>query len=71
MGDFNTILNASEKKGGAPFNPNSPAKFCDTLDQYGLLDIGSCGPRFMWIGAVFQNYVRVFKHLNRAVSNVE
>ncbi|XP_031402735.1 uncharacterized protein LOC116212324 [Punica granatum] len=71
LGDFNTILDASEKKGGAPFNPIPAAHFQEALDNCGLMDLESSGPRFTWHGPVQIGYERVFERLDRAVCNVE
>ena len=69
-GDFSTIFDASKKTGKALFNSNSIAKFYDTLDMCGLIDMGNCGLKFMWHGPLFQNYERIFKRLDKAICNV-
>ncbi|PKI78440.1 hypothetical protein CRG98_001152 [Punica granatum] len=65
IGDFNEIVDASEKQKGAPFDPNSVAKFWEALDRAGLMDLGSTGPRYTWRGGIHNTYERVFKRLNR------
>ncbi|KAF7824429.1 ribonuclease H [Senna tora] len=45
VGDFNDILAAHEKKGGAPFNPRRSNCFQDSINRCNLLDVPSSGPR--------------------------
>ncbi|PKI39344.1 hypothetical protein CRG98_040210 [Punica granatum] len=71
IGDFNEILEATEKMGGAPFDPNPTISFQEALDHAGLMDLGSTGALFTWRGPLFQGYDRVFKRLDRAVCNTE
>ena len=71
MENFNTILDTNEKRSETPFNPNSSIKFHNTLDRCGLMDMGSCGPRFTWRVPLFQNYERVFKCLDKVVYNAD
>ncbi|PKI44728.1 hypothetical protein CRG98_034905 [Punica granatum] len=71
LGDFNELASAEEKRGGAPFDPNRAARFHEVLEQSGLLDLGSTGPRFTWRGVARGGYDRVFERLDRAVCNAE
>ncbi|PKI41682.1 hypothetical protein CRG98_037935 [Punica granatum] len=71
LGDFNAIALAEEKCGGAPFDPNRAARFREVLEQSGLLDLGSTGPRFTWRGVARGGYDRVFERLDRAICNAE
>lgn len=49
VGDFNCILNASEKKGGSPtYRSRDMAKFKETVQQCNLIDAGFRGYQFTW-----------------------
>ncbi|KAG5595682.1 hypothetical protein H5410_036914 [Solanum commersonii] len=37
--DFNTILNADEKKGGVPYSLSKSLDFISCMDDYGLMDL--------------------------------
>ncbi|PKI58238.1 hypothetical protein CRG98_021320 [Punica granatum] len=63
LGGFNAILNASEKKGRAPFNPIPAAHFQEALDNCGLMDLESSGPRFTWRGPVQLGYEQLGTNL--------
>ncbi|PKI48862.1 hypothetical protein CRG98_030710 [Punica granatum] len=69
IGDFNEILDASEKRGGALFNPTLASRFREVMERCGLLDMGSSGPCFTWIGQLFTGLERIFKRLDRALCN--
>lgn len=71
LGDFNDILDPSEKQGGAPFDPRSSMEFQEALDTAGLCDLGSSRPRFTWWGGRSHNYDRLMKRLDRATSNAD
>lgn len=49
LGDFNEILNISEKIGGNPGNVGRMTEFGDCLIDYHLLGLGFSGPKFTWI----------------------
>jgi hypothetical protein len=48
LGDFNEILNQSEKWGGNERNRSSMESFQSTLDECRLLDLGYLGQKFTW-----------------------
>ncbi|CAN1133105.1 hypothetical protein LINPERHAP2_LOCUS7458 [Linum perenne] len=48
LSDFNSILFAEDKRGGAPFNRACNKSFIDTVDVCGLSDLRFNGPRFTW-----------------------
>ncbi|CAL1370678.1 unnamed protein product [Linum trigynum] len=50
-GDFNSILYASEKSGGAPFDASRVRDFQDCVLDAGLIDLGFSGPPFTWFHA--------------------
>ncbi|KAF7812710.1 RNA-directed DNA polymerase [Senna tora] len=55
IGDFNDILSASEKKGGAPFNLRKAQKFVERIDACNLMDMPTAGSRFTWRGPHTEN----------------
>ncbi|PKI75633.1 hypothetical protein CRG98_004034 [Punica granatum] len=69
IGDFNEIVDPTEKQGGAPFNPTRALRFRAALETCGLMDMGSCGPRFTWQDRQFTGRERVFERLDRAGCN--
>ncbi|CAN1194403.1 hypothetical protein LINPERHAP2_LOCUS42560 [Linum perenne] len=48
IGDFNYILLAEDKRGGAPFNRARNESFIDTIDVCGLSDLRFEGPKYTW-----------------------
>lgn len=49
-GDFNKIADPSEQKGGALVNVPRCNKFRGHIDEWGLIDVETKGPMFMWEG---------------------
>ncbi|XP_061368621.1 uncharacterized protein LOC133311578 [Gastrolobium bilobum] len=68
-GDFNDIIGAHEKKGGAPVDQARCLSFAKAVDDCKLLDLGADGPYFTWKGPKFAHLDRVFKRLDRAMAN--
>ncbi|CAN1120865.1 Transposon TX1 uncharacterized 149 kDa protein [Linum perenne] len=48
LGDFNSVLSADDRRGGADFNRARNKSFIDTIDICGLLDTPFSGPKFTW-----------------------
>lgn len=48
IGNFNSVLHAYEKSGGAEFNRRVGQKFGDCIFDCGLADLGYHGPIFTW-----------------------
>ncbi|KAH0991987.1 hypothetical protein GBA52_003470 [Prunus armeniaca] len=48
LGDFNEILAAHEKLGGAVRNERQMKTFRQAIDSCGLKDLGYTGPKFTW-----------------------
>ncbi|CAN1128818.1 Putative ribonuclease H protein At1g65750, partial [Linum perenne] len=48
VGDFNSILTANDKRGGAGFVRAQNKSFIDTVDLCGLSDLPFQGPKFTW-----------------------
>lgn len=69
MGDLNDILEAQEKKGGAPINARKCDLFRNRIDKCLLMDVGSHGHRYTWKGPCTRGYFRVFERLDRALCN--
>ncbi|XP_061354076.1 uncharacterized protein LOC133298753 [Gastrolobium bilobum] len=68
-GDFNEIVSGAEKKRGCPVDTNRCKLFSEVLDACGVMDLGGGGYRFTWKGPKFPYLDRVYKRLDRAVSN--
>ncbi|XLR37822.1 hypothetical protein S83_022482 [Arachis hypogaea] len=71
VGDFNEIADPMEKKGGTKVNVNACRKFVDWIQRCNLIDLGYIGTKFTWKGPQWEKLDRVFKRLDRALSNVE
>ena len=50
FGDFNELLEAKEKSGGAQRSHNLMQSFRDVLDECSFVDLGYSGPEFTWHG---------------------
>lgn len=48
IGDLHLTLDASENKGGNPYNPSPIQPIKDITENSGLVDIGFRGPPFTW-----------------------
>ena len=62
-GDFNTILYASEKHGGAARHPGVCGLFRQWFDGHNLFDLKFKGPKFTWSRGT------LLKRLDRALCN--
>lgn len=49
IGDFNEIMCASEKKGGAKRSNTQMLRFKNTVDSYGLREINYIRPKYTWM----------------------
>ncbi|CAN1744115.1 LINE-1 retrotransposable element ORF2 protein, partial [Linum perenne] len=63
LGDFNAIVDSSEKFGGAGFNRIQAQEFRDCISECGFLDMGFSGPKFTW----FRKNLR--ERLDRSLCN--
>jgi hypothetical protein len=68
-GDFNDILGANEKKGGAPICLRKCLKFKERIDACQLMDLGAIGSKFTWRGPTYHGGQHIFERLDRALSN--
>ena len=66
-GDFNELLKLHEKLGGRLRPYGQMQKFCEPLDECGLIDLGFVGNKFTWFKTHPGNGV-VWERLDRAVS---
>ncbi|KAL4300764.1 hypothetical protein AHAS_Ahas17G0233500 [Arachis hypogaea] len=71
VGDFNEIADEGEKKGGASVDRNACRKFKDWIQSCNLLDLGYVGSKFTWRGGQREGLDRVFKRLDRGLSNAD
>lgn len=69
VGDFNDILAGSEKIGGRPVDMRRCNGFSNWIQNCGLIDFGSVGPKFTWRGPEIGGYGRVFERLDRCLGN--
>lgn len=62
-GDFNSVLYAAEKMGGAPINRAATTRFHDCLTSCNLVDLGAKGTPFTWQRG------DLWERLDRSVAN--
>jgi hypothetical protein len=70
IGDFNEILEQSEKEGGALRSDAQMDFFRNTLEDCYLSDLGFRGPKFTWTGRRTDG-VPIRERLDRAVANCQ
>ncbi|CAJ2673329.1 unnamed protein product [Trifolium pratense] len=68
-GDFNDIVCAEEKKGGAAASGRKCKIFKTRIDACSLIDIGAMGPKFTWRGPKYHGGQRIYERLDRALCN--
>ncbi|KAL8166809.1 hypothetical protein V2J09_008308 [Rumex salicifolius] len=67
-GDFNCIIDSSERQGGSGYLHNDSAVFLNLINTVGLIDMGFCGQNFTWSrGNKVENHVA--KRLDRVLLN--
>ncbi|RYQ82474.1 hypothetical protein Ahy_B10g101061 [Arachis hypogaea] len=69
-GDFNEIACPSEKKRGGRVDSGNCRRFSEWIDNCSLIDLGYIGTRFTWRGPKWEGLDRIFKRLDRALSDV-
>ncbi|XP_028799172.1 uncharacterized protein LOC114754555 [Neltuma alba] len=69
MGDFNDILEATDRTGGARICHNRINWFQDRVSECGLVDMGFKGPKFTWRGPLRPGCSRLYERLDRALCN--
>jgi ribonuclease HI len=70
-GDFNDIVSADEKRGGAIASARKCNIFKERIDMCNLIDLGAVGPKFTWRGPMYHGGQRIFERLDRALGNVK
>lgn len=70
VGDWTDIVSANEQKGGGTVDSNRCRFFQGEIHRCGLLDLGYVGAKFTWHGPKWNDRDRVFKRLDRALSNI-
>lgn len=70
LGDFNEIIGASEKEGGSDRPRQQMINFNETINSYGLRDLGYTGPKFTW-NYEMADGVRIHKRLDRVLATLE
>lgn len=68
IGDFNQILNKTEKKGGKRFGSKRAKAFAHMIEECELHDLGFSRPRFTWCN-LRKGPERVQERLDRALEN--
>lgn len=68
LGDFNEILNDSEKMGGSPVDQNRALRFAEVLNNCGFIDLGFSGPPFTWSN-LRQSEDLIQERIDRVVAN--
>ncbi|XP_016178547.1 uncharacterized protein LOC107621000 [Arachis ipaensis] len=71
VGDFNEIACPSEKKRGGKTDNQACRRFADWINACSLIDLGFVGSKYTWKGPKWEGLDRVFKRLDRALSNAE
>ena len=66
VGDFNVLLEPSEKRGGQFFESSEVFEFREVLVDNGLIDVGFVGPSFTWFN-MQQGQQRTWDRLDRGV----
>nr|XP_027067822.1 uncharacterized protein LOC113693489 [Coffea arabica] len=69
-GDFNVIVEASEKKGGRPFAVSEGVDFLAFMQDAEVFDAGCSGSRFSWCNNR-RGRARIWKRLDRLLMNGE
>ena len=69
LGDFNEILNQSEKLGGKPISRSRADLYATTMDNCNLVDLGFNGPKFTWTNK--RRRQPIFERLDRGWANLE
>ena len=66
VGDFNSVISASEKKGGNPPRQAGMEDFRECIESCTLIDVGFAGLEFTWCNNQ-QGEARILAHLSRCL----
>ena len=69
FGDFNELLEVSDKRGGIPRSHSQMQMFREVLDHCGFVDLGYSGPYFTWHG--WRRGELIWERLDRGVANYD
>ena len=69
FGDFNELLEASDKRGGVPRAHSQMQMFREVLDHCGFVDLGHSRPDFTWHGR--RRGELIWERLDRGVANYD
>lgn len=70
IGDFNRILDQSEKYGGRPYASSLNDAFCSFLNTHGLVDLGFSGSPFTWSNHIYGRHL-IRERLDRGVASTQ
>lgn len=69
LGNFNDVLNQSEKFGGRKISNSRTRLYVDAMNNCKLMDIGFVGPKFTWTNK--RNHNTIYEKHDRGWANVE
>ena len=69
FGDFNELLEVSDKRDGVPRAHSQMQMFREVLDHCGFVDLGYSGPDFTWHG--WRRGELIWERLDRGVANYD
>jgi hypothetical protein len=70
IGDFNFVLDQSEKLGGCHVASSSHCPFRNFIDHHGLVDIGFVGNPYTWFNNM-NGFVTIKERLDRALASLD
>ncbi|XP_059430102.1 uncharacterized protein LOC132163748 [Corylus avellana] len=70
IGDFNFVLDQSEKLGGRPVASSSHCPFRNFIDQHGMVDLGFVGNPFTWCNNR-KGFATIKERLDRGLASLE
>ncbi|GLT28228.1 hypothetical protein SLA2020_237380 [Shorea laevis] len=65
IGDFNDVIDQSEKFGGNPICQTRVRAYLSCMNKCNMLDLGFTGNKFTWVNCRF-SYQRIKERLDRA-----
>lgn len=68
-GDFNNVLNSSEKVGGNNMNRNRTRHLWDCINKCGLIDLGFKGSKYTWSNHRRKNKGLIMERLDKVFAN--
>ena len=71
MGDFNKLLDSSDKLGDRPLIPSLVHAFNSCLYNCGFFEVASSGPKSTWTNKNWDSHRYIREKLDRAFSNAD